>query len=247
MLIAEDEYETEQTLPEFAARHLSHHFSVQAAYGGKDPHEPILGVGQLSDADAVLISVRRRALPEEDLRLIREFVASGKPVIGIRTASHAFSLRKDSEVEPGRAVWPDFDQQVFGGNYTNHYGNGLKSSLNSVVHSQEHPILRALNGSLPTPAGSLYKAAPLESGTQVLVEGSVAGEAPQPTAWTFIRTDGGRSFYTSLGHPGDFQQAEFEALLSAGIHWACGLQPPALAEVGAQNNRYLSGGGKQRK
>ncbi|MCA9137213.1 MAG: isochorismatase family protein [Planctomycetales bacterium] len=246
MLIAEDEYQTEKTLPTFAAKHLSSHFSVQVAWGSDNERDEIVGVKNVEQADALLVSVRRRALPEKDLAIIQSFVKQGKPVIGIRTASHAFSLRGKQPPE-GNAVWDSFDADVFGGNYTNHFGNDLKATLQLPATAPEHAILSATNATGIHPGGSLYKTAPLAAGTQVLIEGNVPGEQPQPVAWTFVRNDGGRSFYTSLGHPDDFNQPEFEALLAAGIHWACDLQPHSLDEIKNQNNRYDAGGGKQRK
>lgn len=247
MLMAEDEYQTETTLPTFAAKHLSQHFSVSTCYGSETAREKIIGMQDIESADALLISVRRRALPAADLALVRAFAASGKPMIGIRTASHAFSLRDDQPAE-GLAVWPQFDAEIWGGSYSGHYGNDLKSQLQVVQAAQEHPILAAasINASFQ-PGGSLYKTAPLQAGAQPLLEGTLSDEPPQPLAWTFIRGDGGRSFYTSLGHVDDFKQSQFEALLSAGIHWACGLQPHAADAIEAQNQRYAAGHGKQRK
>ncbi|QEF96552.1 Isochorismatase family protein [Stieleria maiorica] len=244
MLIAENEYQTNETLPTFAAKHLSQHFSVHVAWGSETDRNKIVALGDLADADALLVSVRRRALPERDLLLIQKFVRQGKPVIGIRTASHAFSLR-GKQPPAGNAVWESFDGDVFGGSYTNHYGNNLKSTLQLPADAAEDPIVSASGAAGILPGGSLYKTAPLLPGAQILMQGIVDGQPPQPVAWTFIRNDGGRSFYTSLGHADDFAQAQFEALLSAGIHWACGLAPHTLAEVKAQNKRYAAGAGKQ--
>ncbi|MCS7467699.1 isochorismatase family protein [Stieleria sp. ICT_E10.1] len=246
MLVAENEYQTNETLPAFAAKHLSTHFSVQFAWGSETERHEMVGIEQVADADALLVSVRRRALPQRDLDLIREFVRQGKPVIGIRTASHAFSLR-DQPAPDGKSVWDSFDADVFGGNYNGHFGNSLKTRIRRPADAIHDPIATATGAMNIQPGGSLYKTAPLAKGARVLLEGSVEGETAQPVAWTFIRNDGGRSFYTSLGHVDDFGQAEFEAFLSAGIHWACGLAPHTLAEVKAQNKRYAAGGGKQRK
>lgn len=246
MLIAEDEYETEASLPAFAAKHLSQHFSVTTAFGSDSQRDEIVGMSEVAEADAVLVSVRRRAIPEQDLAILKKFVSQGKPVIGIRTASHAFSLRGKAAPE-GTAVWESFDADVFGGNYTNHFGNSLKTTIQPPKSDGSHAILEATSVLDIQPGGSLYQTAPLAAGTQVLFEGTVPGEDPQPLAWTFIRSDGGRSFYTSLGHPDDFTQPEFEALLAAGIHWACGLKPHELDEVRQQNARYAAGSGKQRK
>lgn len=246
ILIAEDEYQTEESLPAFAAKHLSQHFSVNLVYGSDSERHEIISIEDLNDADALLVSVRRRALPAEKLQLIRDFVGRGKPVIGIRTASHAFSLRGEEPAE-GLAVWPEFDAEVFGGNYSNHYGNQLQSELTTAESASEHAIVQAVGPLKLVPGGSLYKPAPLAAGAHTLLLGSVPDQAAEPVAWTFIRRDGGRSFYTSLGHVDDFAQPQFEALLAAGIHWACGLRPHSLEEITAQNERYAAGAGRQRK
>ncbi len=245
VLIAEDEYKTEESLPAFAAKHLSQHFSVSFCYGSDSQRNQIVAIGDIENADALLVSARRRSLPTQDLEILRRFVASGRPVIGIRTASHAFSLR-DAEPAEGLSVWPEFDAEVFGGNYTNHYGNGLETSVALSESAGAHPILLALESLVLKPGGSLYKTSPLAAGTQVLLLGSVPDQSPEPLAWTFVRDDGGRSFYTSLGHVDDFAQPQFETLLSAGIHWACGLQPHSQADVTAQGQRYAAGHGRQR-
>ena len=248
MLIAEDEYQTETTLPPFAAKHLSQHFRVTICYARESEPSQLLGIEDVASADALLVSVRRRPLPTRDLELVREFVARGKQMIGIRTASHAFSLRK-GEPAAGLAAWPEFDAEVWGGSYSGHHANNVPAMLVHESSAISHPIVAAA-GVSPSfkPGGSLYKTAPLLPGTELLLVGSVSKDEPQqPLAWTFVRNDGGRSFYTSLGHVDDFAQAEFEALLSAGIHWACGLEPPTLAQVEVQNTRYASGHGKQRE
>ncbi len=246
MLIAEDEYETEESLPQFAAEQLGNHFSVTPIFGSESDRTSIPSMAAISDSDALLISVRRRPLQPQDLQIVREFVAQGKPVIGIRTASHAFSLR-NAAPPAGLAAWPEFDAEVFGGNYTNHYGNDLKCSVSLASGAASHPILRGLSFDNFSAGGSLYKTAPLAPGTRTLMFGKVAGEPDQPLAWTFVRGDGGRSFYTSLGHRDDFAQPQFVALLSGGIHWACNRPIPTLEEVKSQAARYSSGSGKQRK
>jgi type 1 glutamine amidotransferase len=246
MLIAEDEYKTEETLPKFAGQYLGRHFSITPIFGSETDRASIPGIEAIDTADALLVSVRRRPLRAVDLDRIRDFVSKGKPVIGIRTASHAFSLR-DKKPDEGLAVWPGFDAEVFGGNYTNHYGNSLKATVSVAPDAVSHPILGGLNFDVFSPGGSLYQTAPLAAGSHALLFGRVADEPEQPLAWTYIRADGGRSFYTSLGHVDDFNQLQFATLLSAGIHWACQLKLPTCEEVQLQASKYASGSGKQRK
>jgi hypothetical protein len=50
-------------------------------------------------------------------------VAAGKPVIALRTTSHAFAALGDAAVQPGHAAWPQFDREVLGCSYTGHHGN----------------------------------------------------------------------------------------------------------------------------
>lgn len=225
IVMAEDEYETNSTLPEFALKHLGMNFRVTSIFGSDRERHSIPGLTAIKNADAVLISIRRRVLPPADMQLIRDFVAAGKPVIGIRTASHAFSLGKKPAPE-GFADWPEFDAAVFGGNYHGHLGN----SLVSVVQANRellHPILKTVTKEPFEQGYSLYNVMPLATGTTVLATGKAEGHPAEPVAWTYQRADGGRSFYTSLGHPKDFSNVHFQQLLLNGIHWAVGLEQPA--------------------
>jgi type 1 glutamine amidotransferase/nicotinamidase-related amidase len=224
IVVAEDEYETDRTLPQFAAQHLGRDFRVSFVYGSEEERHLIPGLTVLKDADVILISVRRRLLPTSAMKLVREFVAAGKPVVGIRTASHAFSVRK-GEIPDGLADWPEFDAQVFGGNYHGHHGNALKSTVQFAPQSAEHPVAGGIKNDFPQ-SGSLYRTSPLAKGATALLIGSIEGLPSEPVAWTFKRADGGRSFYTSLGHPGDFDNPSFVRVLLNGLHWATDLAIP---------------------
>jgi len=225
IVMAEREYQTNESLPEFAGKYLGKWFCVSYVFEDADDPNHLPGLSVLNDADAALFSVRRRTLKPEQLALVRKFVAAGKPVVGIRTASHAFTLR-NQEPPAGYAAWPEFDAEVFGGNYSNHYGNKLKTTVTLADADKQHAILRGVPIQAWPSSGSLYKASPLKSGTTVLLTGSVEGQQPEPVAWTFTRENGGRSFYTSLGHVDDFQRPEFIRLLVNAICWAAEVPDP---------------------
>lgn len=227
MVMAEGEYETAQTLPQFGGDFLGRDFRVSYVYGSETDPNDIPGLEKaLATADVLLISVRRRALPPAQLEAVRKYVAAGKPMVGIRTASHAFGLR-GKQPPAGTETWEEFDQEVWGGNYNNHYANTLKSTIETVDANAKHPILRGVSREPFTQNGSLYQAAPLAAGTTTLLTGAVEGKPAEPVAWTFRRADGGWSFYTSLGHKDEFQQKPFERLLLNSIYWAAGLEVPA--------------------
>ncbi|MDO7681679.1 MAG: ThuA domain-containing protein [Pirellulales bacterium] len=218
-LIAEREYQTEQTLPDFCKQYVR---DGKSSFVYADPHEPnkLIGSEAVDTADLLVVSVRRRTLPPQQLNRIRRYVESGKPVIGIRTASHAFCLR-NKPPEDGFAAWPEFDSTVFGGNYTNHYKNSLVATIQRVNPSSPsaESLLSGIKELPCTSGGSLYRVAPLEEKAEVVLEGVVEGHAPEPVAWTFLRTDGGKSFYTSLGHVDDFHGPVLPHLLSNAIKW----------------------------
>ncbi len=236
MLIAEDEYQTANTLPQFAATQLRPQLRVSIVYGDSKDRTSIPGIEAIEDADALLVSVRRRPLVASDLERIQAFIKAGRPVIGIRTASHAFCLRDGKQVD-GLVQWPEFDAYSFGGNYTNHYGNELRPTVSRADNA----------AALFSSQGSLYKVSPLKPGTRVLLNGKIDGQPAEPVAWTHVRVDGGASFYTSLGHSNDFAEPAFQELLANAALNACGLESLSPSQIAEQHQRYSTGKGRQRK
>jgi nicotinamidase-related amidase/type 1 glutamine amidotransferase len=221
LILAEPEYQTTQTLPVFALKHLGKDFRVSTVYGSETDANDLPGLDVLNEADLALISVRRRALPIKQMDMIRKFVASGKPLVGIRTASHAFSLRGKKSPQ-GCATWESFDADVFGGHYTNHHGDGLKVEIKTADTAAGHPILTGVAVAELRGNGSLYKVSPLMKSATPLLMGSIPDKPSEPVMWTNTTEAGGRVVYTSLGHADDFKEAAFNRLLSNAIHWAAG-------------------------
>jgi nicotinamidase-related amidase len=212
MLLGEEEYQTATTLPKFAAEELGKDYRVSLVFLDEASKASFPGLAAIRQADVLLISARRRPLPPEELELIKGYVAAGKPVAGIRTASHAFHLRNQPP-PAGLADWPDIDAAVFGGSYSNHHAHAKQSAIWPRPEGRDHPILKGIASGFPG-GGGLYQTSPLKPGTTELLRGKVEGVAQEePVAWTFKRKDGGRSFYTSLGHPDDFARPEFRTLL----------------------------------
>ena len=226
LAISEDEYQTGHTLPAFCRDVVQDRLGVDIKVLPGDPKDPnvIPGLAEaLGKADLLLVSLRRRALPEKDLESIRQFLAAGKPVVGIRTASHAFDAK--GKLAEGHAVWPKFDPEVLGGNYSGHHGAGPKTTVQAVQGAEQHPVLTGVQ----TPFsghGSLYKVSPLAKSTTPLLIGSLSNEVQEPVAWV-NQYGKARVFYTSLGHPEDFQEAPFRRLLSNALLWALEKPIPA--------------------
>lgn len=229
LLIGEDEYQTEVTLPALAKQELEPRgFQVRTVHA--DPMQPnhFPGLAEaVREADLLLVSVRRRTPPKEQLDALRAHVAAGKPVVGIRTASHAFAARDRKPLAEGLALWPEFDAEVLGGHYTGHHGAGPKLALAAAPGAQDHAVLRGVDLSQLRGHGSLYRVSPLAVSTTPLLLGSLPGQNPEPVAWTNLAHGGGsRVFYASLGHPADFENPAFRKLLLNGICWTLGVAAP---------------------
>ncbi|HWA88177.1 MAG TPA: ThuA domain-containing protein, partial [Opitutus sp.] len=143
---------------------------------------------------------------------------AGRPVVGIRTACHAFKLMKGT-APAGDEEWPEWDAQVIGGNYHNHYRIGAVSTV--TASEPGSPLLDGVDLPFQT-SSTLYKVSPLRPGAEAVLQAAIPGESAEPAAWTFTRADGGRTFFTSLGSPEDFGKPAFDRLLLNGIHWAAG-------------------------
>jgi type 1 glutamine amidotransferase len=217
-LISEPEYRTDETLPVFAKRHLEPRgVRTTVVLGDANDGNRFPGLEDLQAADLILLSVRRRALPVEQLQWVRDHLEAGKPLVGIRTANHAFHTR--GKRPPGHAEWQEFDAEVLGGNYHGHHGSGPLVRITAPEGALDHPVLRRVSLEDFVSHGSLYEVSPLAERTTTLLMGTIPDQAPEPVAWT-SRYRGGRIFYTSLGHVEDFGSASFNRLLVNAVFWA---------------------------
>ncbi|MFK7817480.1 MAG: ThuA domain-containing protein [Planctomycetaceae bacterium] len=218
ILCAEREYKTEETLPQFALKHLGKDYRVSFVFADAKDRNKLPGMDIVRDADILFISARRRTPLKSQLELIRNHVEAGKPIVGIRTANHAFCLRK-GEPKEGLDQWLEFDAEVIGGSYTNHHGNGPKTAI-ALAETHSHPIMKGIDAKKLTGNGSLYIVSPLMKSATPLLIGSIPNKSPEPIAWTNKTKHGGKVFYTSLGHIDDFKQADFNRLLKNAVDWA---------------------------
>ena len=218
---AEEEYGAAESLPGFA-------HELQIKYGlcceilqgsaspdGADRHE-ISGMEALTRADLVVVFARRRAFPAEQMKYLRDYLDRGKPLVGLRTASHAFDAR--GQGPKGHFEWPKFDPEVLGGNYNGHYGKDIEATITESDGAAGHPILAGVSAPFKSTA-ALYRASPLAESAKALLVGAIPGEKPEPVAWTNMYGKS-RVFYTSLGSLDDFANPHFRKLLVNAVFWA---------------------------
>lgn len=223
-IIGEPEYQTWETLPEFARDELSWRgFNFEFVNAPPKSGNTFTNWQAIGNADLLVVSVRRRAPPTEVLDAIRAHVEKGKPVVGIRTASHAFAAKP---TDAGHSAWDSFDRDVLGAKYEGHFGNELYPNIHLAPEATGHPILAGWPSGGFRSGHSLYRSRSLAPTTQVLLVGRIMlddREVSEPVAW--INTNAQRRvFYTALGGGDDFKEAAFRRLLRNAILW--GLNQP---------------------
>lgn len=224
-LISEEGYQTATTLPPFIEQELKPlGYRVTIIQSSPtDPHDFVGLIPALRDADLLFVSARRRSPHKDQLDAIRAFVASGKPLVGIRTTSHAFSLGPNkSPTDPKLAMWPAFDTEVIGGRFNGDYNiKNVKISVGPGAGS--HRILRGVAVEKLVGNGGLYKMGPLEKSATLLLSGTIPDKPAEPLAWTNVYgSKRARIFYTTFGHADDLKNPEVRKLLVNSIAWGLG-------------------------
>lgn len=220
-VLGEKEYQTPETVPAFFEKELKpagYTATFITAPDEPEKRDDFSGLAEaLEKADLCFLSVRRRAPAQKDMEALKRFVAEGKPIVAIRTSCHAFHLRGKPAPE-GRELWEEFDPEILGGNYHDHYREEL-AKITVAEGAADHPILKGA-GPLP-PSDKLYKCGPLADSTTLLLKGTIEGKDPEPVAWTNAAgKNGAKIFYTSLGQASDFENSEFRKLLKNAVEWA---------------------------
>jgi putative membrane-bound dehydrogenase-like protein len=219
------EYESDVTLAALQ-EHLEKHFNVRCSRAFRRTDEDVPGLEALDTSDVMVLFTRRLKLPSEQLNRVRRFCDAGKPIIALRTASHAFQ------------TWLALDREVLGGNYSNHYGKGPECRIEVTEKGRTHPILDGVT--LTSSESSLYKNTKIAEDCEVLLTGSIPDHA-EPLAWTRLH-NGGRVFYTSLGDQKDFQSPDFVRMIENAILWtAAGPRKQAQAAQKLPGTAFLEG------
>ncbi len=256
-IAGDEEYRSEEALPMLARILAVRHgfkctvlFPVDPQTGLIDPicQTNIPGLHLLPTADMMVLFTRFRELPDDQMTYFVDFVNSGKPILGLRTATHAFAYDHNRSSPYSRYDWRDkewpggFGQQVLGETWINHYGDHNKQSTRGIVNPrfQDHPILRGVHDIWgPT---DVYEVRNLPVNAHVLLLGQVLtgmqpNDAPlpgkknepmMPLVW--FREYRGATEHSSpmitstFGSAVDFKCEDFRRLLVNACYWALGLE-----------------------
>ncbi len=277
LVSGDEEYRSEEALPQLA-KILSerHGFTCTVLFAiGPDGtitptrNDHIPGLETLRTADLMIIATRFRDLPDDQMKEIDDYVNSGRPVIGLRTATHAFNIPQGKTYDQyswksKRDGWDGgFGRQVLGETWINHHGDHGKQSTRGLIApgQADHPILRGIrSGAVWGPTDVYAVRLPLPGDSQPLILGQVVADMTSggeplpgkkndpmmPVAWvkTFTGTSGipARVFTTTMGSSTDLENEGVRRLLVNAVYWATGLD----AKIEGQSNVDLVGDYKPR-
>jgi type 1 glutamine amidotransferase len=268
LVSGDEEYRSEEALTQLAKILAGRHgfsctvlYAIDPATGAINPDttDNIPGLEALRRADLMVIATRFRNLPDEQMREIDAYLRAGKPVVGMRTATHAFSIPPERTFHryhwkhDGSGFVEGFGRQVLGETWINHHGHHGQESTRGLIaaDAKDHPILRGIaDGDIFGPSDVYGVRLPLPGDSRPLVLGQVLSgmtpdsapvEGPQnhppmPVAWTKTYSiDGGptgRVFTTTMGAATDLASEGLRRLLVNACYWATGLEeriPPKSA------------------
>ena len=272
LVSGDEEYRSEEALPQLA-KILSkrHGFKCTVLFaigkdGTIDPNTKnnIPGLEALRTADLMVIATRMRNLPDSQMKEVVDYVESGRPILGMRTATHAFEpaadskyakyhwARKDKEWEGG------FGRQVLGETWISHHGDHGKQSTRGRITdgAASHPITRGIkDGDIWGPTDVYGVRLPLPGDSEVLVRGEVVAdmtpegkpvegkknEPMMPVAWIkTYKTENGKTariFTTTMGAATDLSNEGVRRMLVNACYWAVGLE----AQIPEKSNVNIVG------
>ncbi len=253
LVSGDHEYRSEEAFPQLAKILSLHHgfkctvlFAIDPETGLINPDHVanIPRLETLDSADLVVLGLRFRNLPDDQMQMILDYVEAGRPLMGLRTSTHPFDIPADRNF--ARYTWNNsegefaggFGKRVFGETWVAHHGNHGKESTRGIVADADHAITQGIkSGDVWGPTDVYRVELPLSGDGHAVVLGQIlAGMSPNdetvtddrndpmmPIAWT--RTyNGGRVFTTTMGSADDLPSEGVRRMLANAAYWCLGIE-----------------------
>jgi type 1 glutamine amidotransferase len=257
LVAGDEEYRSEEALPMLAKILSQHHgfhctvvFSVDPEKGYIDPNNQknLPGLEALDDADLMIVATRFRTPSDEQMKPFDRYIESGKPVIGLRTATHGF-----------QGKWGYFGRQILGETWVAHHGGHKREGCRGVIEeaNAKHPVLNSVKDVFAP--SDVYTVKNLdESKSTVLLRGAVTktldpkseiidGKKNDPMmslAWLREYTSPGgkkgQAFCTTMGAAVDLVSDDARRIVVNASYHLTGLEVPAKADVSFVDPYYPS-------
>ncbi|MBL8819988.1 MAG: ThuA domain-containing protein [Planctomyces sp.] len=256
-IAGDEEYRSEESMP-MLAKILSgkHGFRCSVVFSmgpdGADYIDPnnqqgLRGLQALESADLMIIGTRFRHPSPEQAAFVTAYLNSGKPVIGIRTATHAF---QGGEKFGDNLTYGEFGLKILGEQWVSHHGNHKVEGARGVIvpGAESHPVLNSVKDVFAP--SDVYGVVNLTDKDQILLRGAITktldpeseilkdkrNDPMQPFAWlhTYSSPDGkceGRSFCTTAGAAVDFVSEDLRRLIVNAAYFLTDQDVPQKADV----------------
>jgi type 1 glutamine amidotransferase len=257
LVSGDEEYRSEEALPQLGKILAKHYgfkctvlFAIDPTDGTINPKQKdnIPGLEALKSADLMIIFTRFRTLPDDQMKNIADYLETGRPIIGMRTATHAFDFPEGktySKFGWHNKEWDGgFGRQILGETWVNHHGSHGKESTRGLIAKgqEEHPILRGIkDGDVWGPTDVYTVRQPLPDCTPLVLGQVLEGMKPtdkpvegkkndpmMPVAWVKTYKSGsgkaGRVFTTTMGASQDLLTEGTRRMLVNAAFWAIGLE-----------------------
>ena len=255
LVSGDEEYRSEESMPMLAQILARHHgfncivlfsWDNSGSYVDPDNQSGVRGWKHLDNADLMLIGTRFRTPNKEDRKHIASFLKAGKPIIGIRTSTHAF---KGSELITEGLTLNQFGPSIIGDGWVAHHGKHKVQGTRAIIEAgqKEHPILNGVADIFaPT---DVYTIRALTDADTILMSGQVTesldpdskavtgkiNKPMMPLAWLHpYQVKGGKkgsTFTTTAGASVDLLNEDLRRLLVNAVYFMTGLKVPPRAEV----------------
>jgi len=257
LISGDQEYRSEEAIPQLAKILSERHGFKCTLLFTTDPKtgtvnatiNNIQGLEALKSADLMLIFARFLDLPDDQMKHVAEYVEAGKPVVGLRTSTHAFNIPGGKTYArfgngSGAKGWEGgFGRQVLGEKWVAHHGSHGKEGTRGRITEPgtKSPIFKGIKDGEIFGTTDVYTAAP-PAGSEILVLGEVTetlkpdskavtgkkNDPMMPVAWTrtYKLPEGkeGRAFCTTMGASQDLDFEATRRMIVNGCYWAAGLE-----------------------
>ena len=261
-LAGDEEYRSEESLVQLARILAVRHgfkctvlFSLDAKDGTINPNasKSLVGAEALDHADAIFMMLRFRQYPDDVMKHFVEAYLAGKPIVALRTSTHAFQYNNPTNSAYARyshnsKVWPGgFGRQVLGETWVSHLGDNHKEATRGAIEpSAKDDVLLCGVGTIFADTGC-YLVNPQPDSTILVRADILAGTTPdaplhatkntphQPLAWHRLHQNAAgktnKVFCSTMGSATDLRDESLRRLLVNSAYWGLDLDVPAKADV----------------
>jgi len=261
LISGDEEYRSEEALPMLgkilAVRHgfkCTVLFPINPDDGTIDPNiqTNIVGLEHIASANLVIMALRFREFPDDQMKFFVDHLNAGKPILALRTSTHAFQYNRNKQSRYAKYDWRStqwtggFGLQVLGDTWISHHGAHGKESARGLINGrfESHPLLRGVKD-IWGPS-DVYGIKNLPADARLLVLGQVlkgmkpddppTAKSIMPMIWTRdYKTEAGTTapiMCSTIGAAVDLESEDLRRLFVNFCYWSTGLGE----KIPAKNN-----------